>query len=149
MTDETKKNGEAMPDEADDGLVILQDENGEDVPFEHLLTLDVNGKTYIVLEATRDMEDCLQGESILLRIDQDENGDDLYVTIEDEQEYTTVFERCLQAMDEEDLGTRFAHQCSAKDIGLIPISRVDRQILTPNRATSTIARLHGRRHPTP
>ncbi|MEA4928234.1 MAG: DUF1292 domain-containing protein [Candidatus Limiplasma sp.] len=102
MTDETKKNGEAMPDEADDGLVILQDENGEDVPFEHLLTLDVNGKTYIVLEATRDMEDCLQGESILLRIDQDENGDDLYVTIEDEQEYTTVFERCMQAMDEED-----------------------------------------------
>ena len=78
MTDETKKNGEAMPDAADDGLVILQDENGEDVPFEHLLTLDVNGKTYIVLEATRDMEDCLQGESILLRIDQDENGDDLY-----------------------------------------------------------------------
>ena len=104
MTDETKKNapGDAMPDEEDEDLVILQDENGEDMPFEHLLTLDVNGKTYILLEATRDMEDCLQGESILLRIDQDEDGDDLYVTIEDEQEYTTVFERCLQAMDEED-----------------------------------------------
>jgi uncharacterized protein YrzB (UPF0473 family) len=102
MTDETKMNGGVTPDEEDDGLVILQDENGEDVPFEHLLTLDVNGKTYIVLEATRDMEDCLQGESILLRIDQDENGDDLYVTIEDEQEYATVFERCMQAMDEED-----------------------------------------------
>ena len=102
MTDETKKNGEAMPDEADDGLVILQDENGEDVPFEHLLTLDVNGKTYIVLEATRDMEDCLQGESILLKIEQDENGDDIYATIEDEDEYQRVFQRCLEVMEEQD-----------------------------------------------
>ena len=48
------------------------------------------------------MEDCLQGESILLKIEQDENGDDIYATIEDENEYQRVFQRCLEVMEEQD-----------------------------------------------
>lgn len=96
------QNHDETPEELEEHIVTLQDEDGNDITFDHLMTLEFEGASYILLEAQQDMEDCLQGESILLRIDQDENGDDLYVTIEDEQEYTTVFERCMQAMDEED-----------------------------------------------
>jgi hypothetical protein len=42
------------------------------------------------------------GESIILKIEQDENGDDIYATIEDEDEYQKVFEKCLKLMEEED-----------------------------------------------
>ena len=80
--------------------MVLQDENGKDVPFEHLLTLDYKGESYILLEAQQDMEDCLQGESIILRIEKDENGDDIYATLEDEAEYEEVFQKCLEALDE-------------------------------------------------
>ena len=45
----------------------LQDEDGKDVPFEHLMTLEYKGASYILLEAQEDMEDCLQGESIILK----------------------------------------------------------------------------------
>ena len=96
------QNHDETPEELEEHIVTLQDEDGNDITFDHLMTLEFEGASYILLEAQQDMEDCLQGESILLRIDQDENGDDLYVTIEDEQEYATVFERCMQAMDEED-----------------------------------------------
>lgn len=89
-------------DEDDDHIVILQDEDGNDVPFEHIKTLTHKGGTYILLEAQQDMEDCLQGESIILKIEQDENGDDIYATIEDEAEYQEVMQECLDELDEEE-----------------------------------------------
>lgn len=89
-------------DDQDDAIVILQDEEGKDVPFEHLMTLEYKGASYILLEAQQDMEDCLQGEAIILKIEQDEHGDDLYATIEDETEYQEVFQKCLEAMDEQE-----------------------------------------------
>ena len=99
MTDQDKREG---LEEDENHLVVLQDENGKDVTFEHLMTLDYKGTSYILLEAQQDMEDCLQGESIILKIEQDENGDDLYATIEDEAEYQEVFQKCLEALDEEE-----------------------------------------------
>ena len=92
------------PADMDDNLVVLQDEDGNDITFEHLMTLEYKGSSYILLEAQQDMEDCLQGESIILRIEQDDNGDDMYATIEDEAEYQEGFQKCLEALDEEDEG---------------------------------------------
>ncbi len=85
-----------------DHIVTLQDENGMDVTFDHLMTLEYEGASYILLEAQQDMEDCLQGESIILKIEQDENGDDVYATIEDEEEYRKVFQKCLDALEEQE-----------------------------------------------
>ncbi|MDD3213078.1 MAG: DUF1292 domain-containing protein [Eubacteriales bacterium] len=87
--------------ENDEHIVTLQDENGNDITFDHLLTLEFEGANYILLEAQQDMEDCLQGESIILKIEQDENGDDLYATIEDEEEYQRVFQKCLEVLEEQ------------------------------------------------
>lgn len=86
----------------DDYLVYLQDEDGNDVAFEHLMTVQYKEHEYILLESKQDIEGCMQGESIILRIEQDESGDDIYVTIEDEEEYQAVFDKCVEAMDEED-----------------------------------------------
>lgn len=90
--------------ENDEHIVTLQDEDGNDVTFDHLLTLEFEGSNYILLEAQQDMEDCLQGESIILKIEQDENGDDLYATIEDEEEYQRVFQKCLEILEEQSDG---------------------------------------------
>ncbi len=82
--------------------VTLQDEDGNDLNFDHLATVEYGGSHYILLEAQQDMEDCKQGESIILKIEQDEAGDDVYATIEDEDEYQQVYQKCLQLMEEED-----------------------------------------------
>ena len=86
----------------DQNRINLLDENGNDVPFEHLMTLEHEGNHYILLEAVQDMEDCMEGEAIILKVIQDEGGEDTYVTIEDEQELNAVFAKCIAAMEEQD-----------------------------------------------
>ena len=86
----------------DQNRINLLDENGNDVPFEHLMTLEHEGSHYILLEAVQDMEDCMEGEAIILKVIQDEGGEDTYVTIEDEKELNAVFAKCIAAMEELD-----------------------------------------------
>ncbi|MBR2925660.1 MAG: DUF1292 domain-containing protein [Clostridia bacterium] len=89
--------------EENNNLVQLQDENGNDVNFEHLMTVEYEGNYYVLLEATEDMDDCQQGEAIILKIIRDdESGEDVYATIEDEDELNAVFEKCMAIMEEED-----------------------------------------------
>ena len=89
--------------EENSNLVQLQDENGNDVNFEHLMTVEHEGSYYVVLEAAQDTDDCKEGEAIILKIIQDEDsGEDIYATIEDEAEFNAVIEKCMAAMEEED-----------------------------------------------
>ena len=77
-----------MANEENNNLVQLQDENGNDLNFEHLMTLEHEGSYYVLLEATEDMDDCKEGEAIILKIIRDE--------------FNAVFEKCMAAMEEED-----------------------------------------------
>ena len=87
----------------DNNLVQLQDENGKEINFEHLMTVEYEGSYYVVLEATEDTDDCKEGEAIILKIIRDdESGDDVYATIEDEEEFNAVFDKVMAIMEEED-----------------------------------------------
>ena len=87
----------------DDRLVQLQDENGNDLNFTHVMTLEHEGSYYVVLEATENMDDCKEGEAIILKIIRDEAAnEDVYATIEDEAEFNAVFTKCVAALEEED-----------------------------------------------
>ena len=88
--------------EENNNMIQLQDENGNDVNFEHLMTVEHEGSYYIVLEATEDTDDCKEGEAIILKIIRDEDGEDVYATIEDEAEFNAVFDRVMEIMEEED-----------------------------------------------
>ena len=47
--------------------------------------MEHEGSYYVLLEATEDMDDCKEGEAIILKIIRDEDSDeDVYATIEDE-----------------------------------------------------------------
>ena len=88
--------------EENNNMIQLQDENGNDVNFEHLMTVEYEGSYYVVLEATEDTDDCKEGEAIILKIIRDEDGEDVYATIEDEAEFNAVFDRVMEIMEEED-----------------------------------------------
>lgn len=95
-------NNENMMEETDH-MVQLTDENGNEINFEHLMTMEHEGSYYVVLEATEDTDDCKEGEAIILKIVRDEeSGEDVYATIEDEDEFNAVFNKCVAAMEEED-----------------------------------------------
>ena len=79
-----------------DEIVELIDEDGKEVQFEHLMTLEHQGKTYVCLAPVEPDEEIGDDELVILRIDTDEDGNDCYVTIEDDEELDDVFEKYLE-----------------------------------------------------
>lgn len=72
-------------------IIELIDENGEALSFEHIMTLDYDETEYIVLAPLDQEPDTDEDEIVILRVEQDENGDDYYAVIEDEEELAEVF----------------------------------------------------------
>lgn len=79
-----------------ENLVVLVDDEGNEVTFEHLMSLEHNGKIYICLAPAEPMEDVAEDELIIMRIEQDEEGNDFYSTIDSEKELNEVFEKYLE-----------------------------------------------------
>ncbi|MCH5285900.1 MAG: Holliday junction resolvase RuvX [Christensenellaceae bacterium] len=81
-------------------IELIDDETGESVSFEHLATIEHEGAYYIALtEVSEDeAEEC---EVIIMKIDQDEDGNECYVQVDDEDEQQAVFDKFVELMDEE------------------------------------------------
>ena len=94
MSDELNINPNAP--EEDDDIVELIDENGEKTLFEHLATLEYKGESYLALcDPNADEEDL---EVFILKISQDENGEDVY-TVPDDDVADAVFEQLVKLSD--------------------------------------------------
>ncbi len=87
-----------MSEERDD-LVVLIDENGEEVEFEYLDTIELNEKEYVILMPAN-AEDEQETEVVILKIEHGEEGDS-FVSIEDEDELNEVFEEFKLRMEDE------------------------------------------------
>lgn len=90
-------------DERENIVELVDDETGETVVFEHLATLEHEGDMYIALMLPEDVEsDDDEGEVIIMKIDQDEDGNECYVSVEDDALQEAVFEKFLALMEEAD-----------------------------------------------
>lgn len=70
----------------DDNKLVLRDENNEEHTFELVITLELNGKTYVLLTD----EDHNGTYPFIYEVD-DEKGESLY-PVEDEEEFKTISE---------------------------------------------------------
>jgi len=85
-----------------ENLVVLVDDDGNEVTFEHLMSLEHDGKVYICLAPAEPMEDVDEDELVIMRIEQDEEGNDFYSTIDSEKELNEVFEKYLEIAEADD-----------------------------------------------
>jgi uncharacterized protein YrzB (UPF0473 family) len=88
----------------DNDVVILQDEDGKDVKFLHVMTFDFEDSFYVALTPETEVDGIQNGEVILLEIMEDEDGEDCYMPIEEEQKLDRVwkeFERLYYEDEEE------------------------------------------------
>ncbi len=83
-------------------IVELVDEDGNAVRFEHLMTLEHGGKPYICLVPLDEMEDVGEDELVILRIETDAEGNDVYATVDDDDELDAVFEKYLEIAEADD-----------------------------------------------
>lgn len=88
-------------DEERDDLVILVGEDGEEVEFEHIDTIEMNGNEYVVLLPVEEQENEEVDEVVILKVDHNEDGEDSFVTVDDEDELNSVFEEFKTRMEEE------------------------------------------------
>lgn len=79
-----------------ENIVELVDDEGNTVLFEHLMTLEHKGGIYICLAPAEEVEDIAEDELVIMRIQQDQDGNDFYTTIESEAELQEVFEKYLE-----------------------------------------------------
>ena len=92
-----------MSEEYGDSFVTMVDENGEEFVLEMLESIDYKDKTYTAfLPADLDENDPDYG-LVLLRNAVDENGDEVFDTIDDDAELDDVYEQFMRILfDDED-----------------------------------------------
>lgn len=83
-------------------IELIDDATGESVSFEHLATIEHEGAYYIALTEVLDEDDDAECEVIIMKIDQDDEGKECYVQVEDEDEQQAVFDKFLELMEEEE-----------------------------------------------
>lgn len=75
-----------------DNVVILVDEEGREIFFEMFDKVNYNGNDYIVFFFLEEMEkEDEEVEVVIFRIE-DRDGEEVYVGVEDEEEFENVFE---------------------------------------------------------
>lgn len=82
--------------------VTLLDEDDKECVFEHIITFLYEGERYVALSPI-DQADDDEAEVILLKIEQSD-GEDTYVTIDNEVLLNEVFGAFLEIMDEQEDG---------------------------------------------
>lgn len=84
-----------MADEIfDTEIITLTDEEGNEIDFEIIASLEIDGNIYYALMPVADNDN---GDCVLLKLEKDENGEDILSTIDDDDEY----EKVADAFDDE------------------------------------------------
>lgn len=78
-------------------IVILTDDSGQEVKFLHIMTFDYGDSFYVALTPEKEVDGIQNGEVLLLEIREDEDGSDVYLPIESEDELMGIW-RAFEAL---------------------------------------------------
>ena len=88
-----------MSEEYGNNFVVLTDENGKEIELEHLDTVEYNGQTYMAfIPAEMSVEDAY--ELIIMKTELEENGEEMLVTLDDEDEEAELFQIFSERLEE-------------------------------------------------
>ena len=84
-----------------DNIIVLNDENGEEVPFEFLDLIELDGEEYVVLLPVEEGEEEAD-EVVILKLEDTESEDEeSYVSVDDEEVLNKVFEMFKEKFKDE------------------------------------------------
>ncbi len=90
-----------MDEEELDNIIVLNDEDGNEVNFEFLDLVELDGEEYVILLPTDESED-EPGEVVILQVeDTDSDEEESYVSVEDEEVLNKVFEMFKEKFKDE------------------------------------------------
>ena len=107
MADDTHVHDESELEEFD--TVILTDDEGKEHEFLHLDTLEIDGSTYFIMiptsdedESDEDSEDDEADEAVILKLGKDEDGSEVLLDIDDDEEWEKVADAWQSLVDSEE-----------------------------------------------
>lgn len=74
--------------ENEDNTILLKDESGSEIEFNVITKLSIEEDEYVIVVPSEEEKD----EAIALKLQKDENGEDIFATVDDEQEFNRVCE---------------------------------------------------------
>lgn len=89
---------------SEDEKVVLLDEEGQEHEFAFIDVLEVDGERYAVLAPAEELENDNdeETEAVILKIGQDEKGEDILSDIEDDDEWEKVVAEWQELMESEE-----------------------------------------------
>ena len=87
---------------SDENIVVLQDEDGNDARFVHIMTFDYEDSVYVALTPETQVDGIKNGEVMLAEILEDEDGNDCYGPIDSEQKLRGVWAEFERVYSEDD-----------------------------------------------
>lgn len=93
-----------MSEDYGPNFITLTDEDGNDIELEYVDALEWNGVTYMAFFPTvaEDAEDDEEEYGLIILKSEMENGEETLVTIEDEDELNTVYEKFMEQILEDE-----------------------------------------------
>jgi len=82
-----------------DNIIELVDENDNPISFEHIMTLQYKGEDYVLLAPVEPTDDMEEDEVLVLLIDNDDEGNEIYVSVDDDDLVQQVFEKYLEIVE--------------------------------------------------
>lgn len=91
-----------VPEEELDNIIVLNDENGEEVPFEFLDLVELDGEEYVILLPVEEEDSEDAGEVVILKVEDTESEEEeSYVSVDDEDVLNKVFEMFKEKFKDE------------------------------------------------
>lgn len=90
MDDENLVDSEFNEDESN--IVILNDENGNEIRFEFLDLIEYDSEEYVVLLPVDEDGENEDGEVVILKLEDAETDEESYVSVDDDETLSAVFE---------------------------------------------------------
>ena len=95
MSEDVNNAGEEL-----DNIIVLNDEEGNEVKFEFLDLIELDGEEFVVLLPTEEEED--NEEVVILKVEDSEDDEmESYVSVDDEETLNTVFEMFKEKFKDE------------------------------------------------
>ena len=82
----------------DDEIVTLYDDNNEPVDFYEVACVEYKDDYYALLEPVEEMEGLEDGDVLIFKLEEQEDGTDLFMPVEDETLLNEVFDEYLKAV---------------------------------------------------
>ena len=92
--DKDMNQNEEMDMEEEDAIFTLTDEEGNESQFALVGQMEVDGQEYLALIPADTEGGDEEDEYVILRVTEDENGEEILVTIDDEDEFDRVADAC-------------------------------------------------------